>query len=274
MAPTQIARPIIEAPQSAVDPTSSERIVDAATEAVSRTALETAAPAIPAPENPVIGAFPPRVFESREPYGLANPAAKTAPMFEQQETFSTPESLAPSVSGIMSALRSSRRPFYVAAAALVAVGTVALGFVGSATKVKSRTVASVVTHKRPAPAVFKDERPPAANATRPDLEPATEILSDKTTIAAAAAVKKTAAARAPAATPTKVASTALPRQHSEPKSVETATPIAKRVRTEGKSADSEAPAPASTAKKADPSSSVASWDQGTVEKRSWMSPGF
>ena len=171
----------------------------------------------------------------------------------------------------MSALRSSRRPFYVAAAALVAVGSIALGFAGSATKAKSRAVASAVTLKRPAPEVVKDEPPPATNVAPP--ESATEIVNDKTTITAPTVVKNTAAARAPAATPTKVASTGLPRQHSATKSAEAATPVAKRVRTEGKSADSETPPAASTGKKTD-TSSVASWDQGTVERRSWMNPGF
>jgi hypothetical protein len=66
---------------------------------------------------------------------------------------------------------------------------------------------------------------------------------------------------------------------NKPQSRNITVPVAKRRVSEFKSVDSIASATEkptnSSSKKAEATApSVASWDQGTVERRSWMSPGF
>ena len=261
-------------------------------QAAASSAVASPASRLPSAPQAVVSSAPVVVPELRTPIATAvmsQPATPAA--FAEDEKSGYGPSLAPSVSSITSALRPSRRPLYVAGGAFAAIAAIVLIFVGSKPTRPSRSVASTTTELQPtrkpsnvltvsqpaaaAPEVkatvpqVDAERAPAATASpggeQPSIATAPKSASSETAATRTASKLSTPSpARADASQP----QAPVAKRQPVAKLTDTEPPAAKRARS-----DSDAPA-TKPAKKPDAAASVASWDQGTVEHRSWMSPGF
>jgi hypothetical protein len=189
-------------------------------------------------------------------------------------------SLIPAVTTIypdMPEWRKSRRPLLVASGAVAAVVIAIFVSVGASPK-KSHQVHQVAAAKLAAAAPTDL---PSATASAPQNVP--EIADKQVPVAQVAPPAEQEAAPASAkpskrATPASVTSSADVTRSIRKQTRESDAPVANRQLSEPKTSPSESATPSKTApgsKKANSgASSVASWDQGTVEHRTWMNPGF
>ena len=238
-------------------------------------------PAEPSTRPPPVATQP---VVPREAVKLTAPArsveSEVAPNVAQLPTVTEPVgSLIPSVTSLYPdepQWRRSRRPLYVVSGVVVAAVAVIAMSLGSAPKhsAKSRSVtASLAT---PTVTENRESRPIAASVAR-ETTPTAELASPEPPQVSAASSTKPL--KRSTISSTNVIQTAdTTRSHRRPSRGSDTTaanrplPEAKTVPAEASSAPKDPP---SNSKKLQGStSSVASWDQGTVERRSWMNPGF
>ncbi len=159
--------------------------------------------------------------------------------------------------------RKPRRQLYYVSGGIIAAAVAIFLSVGSRPSQKAKRHAAAASSLVTAVAEPKDSQPVSTMAAQ-SVSPAStaqDITTLPTTaeLTASKPTKKSAAAR-PSAPRSAVATRPSSRQVSE---LDDTTPAANRSTQKAKT---ESAVPASTAE--------ASWDQGTVEHRSWMSPGF
>ena len=187
-------------------------------------------------------------------------------------------SLIPSVSTIypdMPEWRKSRRPLVVAFCAVAAVAAAIFISFGSSHK-KAEVTRPVAARITPAAA---SELPEVASSATPSVA---ETAVEQAPVAREANVPKaTPSSVRPSkrATPTDIAPVAESTRPTRKQVRETDLTVANRTLSEPKASAAESSTPAksttaSTKKVNSISSSIASWDQGTVETRPWMNPGF
>ncbi len=187
-------------------------------------------------------------------------------------------SLIPSVSTIypdMPEWRKPRRPLVVAVFAVAAVAAAIFISFGASHKktVVTRVVAAKIT------AAAASQLPEVASSATPDVA---ETAVERAPVAREANPPKatpSSSRQSKRVTPTDTALVAETTRPARKQVRETELPVANRQLSEPKASADESSTPTKsttpTAKNVNGgSSSVASWDQGTVEHRSWMSPGF
>jgi hypothetical protein len=218
----------------------------------------------------------PRVAEPSISTTSARPVAAQTPVVEESVG-----SVLPSVTSLYPDTPQWRRPrrqLYYVSGGIIAAAVAIFVSLGSRPTHKTKLHAAAASSMVTAVAEPKDSQPVPTAAAQSVSPPSTaqDITTLPTTadLTASKPTKKSAVAR-PSTPRSGVATRPSSRQASE---FDDTTPPMNRSTQKAKT---ESAAPASTAesteansKKRQGSSSVASWDQGTVEHRSWMSPGF
>ena len=171
--------------------------------------------------------------------------------------------------------RKPRRPLVVAVFAVAAVAAAIFISFGASHKktVVTRVVAAKIT------AAAASQLPEVASSATPDVA---ETAVERAPVAREANPPKatpSSSRQSKRVTPTDTALVAETTRPARKQVRETELPVANRQLSEPKASADESSTPTKsttpTAKNVNGgSSSVASWDQGTVEHRSWMSPGF
>jgi hypothetical protein len=168
--------------------------------------------------------------------------------------------------------RKSRRPLVVTSGAVAAVVIAVFVSVGASTK-KSDVVRPVAAKLA---AAAPSDLPVVAASAAPSVP---EIASEQAPFARETSSIPSSTKASKRATPIDVASSANVARSTRKQTREIDAPVANRQLSEPKDPPIES---SSTSKSTTPStkkvngnaSSVASWDQGTVEHRTWMNPGF